>query len=89
MVTQMLEGPDARAEVKRLNRESFALLDEMLAARKAAGLTRAQLAERIGTKGTTVAGLENALASGKHSPSLDMLRKYAAALGKRIETHIV
>ncbi|WP_205755309.1 hypothetical protein [Azotobacter chroococcum] len=33
--------------------------------------------------------LENALASGKHSPSLDTLRKYAAALGKRVEVHLV
>ncbi|NDH82493.1 MAG: transcriptional regulator, partial [Burkholderiaceae bacterium] len=35
------------------------------------------------------ARLESALASGKHSPSLNTLRKYAAALGKRIELHLV
>lgn len=89
MVSKMLEDPEVRAEYERLNREEFALLDEMLAARRAAGLTQAQLAERMGTKGPAVARLENALASGKHSPSLDTLRKYAAALGKRVEVHIV
>lgn len=84
-----LADPQVQAEYERLNREEFALLDEMLAARRAAGLTQAQVAERMGTKAPAVARLENALASGKHSPSLDTLRKYAAALGKRIEVHLV
>lgn len=84
-----LADPETRAEYERLNREEYALLDEMLAARRAAGLTQAQLAERMGTKAPAVTRLENALASGKHSPSLDTLRKYAAALGKRVEVHIV
>ncbi|MFB8828334.1 transcriptional regulator, XRE family [Azotobacter beijerinckii] len=84
-----LADPEVRAEYERLNREEFALLDEMLAARREAGLTQAQVAERMGTKAPAVARLENALASGKHSPSLDTLRKYAAALGKRVEVHLV
>ncbi|MFC0710219.1 helix-turn-helix domain-containing protein [Azorhizophilus paspali] len=84
-----LADPEVRAEYERLNREGFALLDEMLAARREAGLTQAQVAERMGTKAPAVARLENALASGKHSPSLDTLRKYAAALGKRVEVHLV
>ncbi len=89
MVAKMLEDPEVRAEYERLNREEFALLDEMLAARREAGLTQAQVAERMGTKAPAVARLENALASGRHSPSLDTLRKYAAALGKRVEVHFV
>lgn len=84
-----LADPEVRAEYERLNREEFAILDEMLTARRAAGLTQAQVAERMGTKAPAVARLENALASGKHSPSLDTLRKYAAALGKRVEVHFV
>lgn len=87
--TKMLENPAVRAEVERLNREEFAILDEMLAARKSAGLSQAQVAERMGTKAPAVARLESALASGKHSPSIDTLRKYAAALGKRVEVHLV
>jgi DNA-binding XRE family transcriptional regulator len=84
-----LADPEVRAEYDRLNREEFAILDEMLAARRAAGLTQAQVAERMGTKAPAVARLENALASGKHSPSLNTLRKYAAALGKKVEVHFV
>ena len=84
-----LQSAEVRAEYERLNREEFALLDEMLAARRAAGLTQAQVAELMGTKASAVARLESALASGKHSPSLDTLRKYAAALGKRVEVRFV
>jgi transcriptional regulator with XRE-family HTH domain len=36
-----------------------------------------------------VARLESALASGKHSPSIETLRKYAKALGKQLEVHLV
>ncbi len=89
MVAKMLQNPAVRAEYERLNREEFAILDEMLAARRAAGLTQAQVAERMGTKAPAVARLESALASGKHSPSIDTLRKYAKALGKRVEVHLV
>ena len=73
------------AELVRANE----LLESDIAARKAAGLTQAQIAERMGTKAPAVARLESSLASGKHSPSLDTLRKYAAAVGKRLEVHLV
>lgn len=89
MVAKMLENPAVRAEHERLNREEFAILNEILAARRAAGLSQAQVAERMGTKAPAIARLESALASGKHSPSLNTLRKYAAALSKRIEVHLV
>lgn len=89
MVAKMMERPAVRAEHERLNREDFAVLDEILAARREAGLTQAQIAERMGTKAPAIARLESALASGKHSPSLSTLRKYAAALGKRVEVHLV
>ncbi|MGO8755297.1 MAG: helix-turn-helix domain-containing protein [Gallionellaceae bacterium] len=89
MVAKMLTDPAVRAEHDRLNREEFAILDEILAARCKAGLSQAQIAERMGTKAPAIARLESALATGKHSPSLSTLRKYAAALGKRVEVHLV
>ncbi|WP_423382288.1 helix-turn-helix domain-containing protein [Burkholderia sp. LMG 32019] len=79
-----LADPDVRAEYDRLNREEFALLDVMLAARHAAGLSQADVAERMGTQAPAVTRLERALATGKHSPSIDTLRKYAAACGKKL-----
>lgn len=84
-----LARPEVRNEYDRLNREEFSLLDEMLSARRAAGLSQAQIAERMGTKAPAVARLERALATGEHSPSIVTLRKYAAALGKRVEVHFV
>ncbi|MDP1557655.1 MAG: helix-turn-helix transcriptional regulator [Nitrosomonas sp.] len=86
---EMMKRPGVRAEVERLEREEMPILDEILAARKAAGLTQAQVAERMGSTAPAVSRLEDALVTGKHSPSLATLRKYAAALGKRIEVHLV
>ena len=86
---EMMKKPGVLAEVERLEREEMPILDEILAARKAAGLTQAQVAERMGSTAPAVSRLEDALVTGKHSPSLATLRKYAAALGKRIEVHLV
>ncbi len=82
-VNVMLKNAAVKAEVQRLNKEEFAILDEILKARKAAGLSQAEVARRMGTQAPAVARLESSLASGKHSPSLSTLRKYAAALGKK------
>ncbi|MBN3830494.1 MULTISPECIES: helix-turn-helix transcriptional regulator [Burkholderia] len=79
-----LTDPEVRAEYERLNREEFALLDAMLAARREAGLSQADVAERMGTKAPAITRLERALATGQHSPSIDTLRKYAAACGKKL-----
>jgi len=89
MVSKMLKNPAVKAEVEKLNREEFAILDEILTARKEAGLSQAQIAKRMGTQAPAIARLESSLATGKHSPSLSTLRKYAAALGKRVELHLV
>lgn len=37
--TRALKNPEVRAEYERLNREEFAILDEILAARRKTGLT--------------------------------------------------
>ena len=89
LVKRMIKKPGVRAAVDELNRTEFAILDEILAARKAAGLTQAQIAKRMGTQTPAIARLESALATGKHSPSLNTLRRYAEALGKRVEVHLV
>jgi DNA-binding XRE family transcriptional regulator len=89
LIYKMLADSEVGIEYERLEREEFQLLDEILNARRGAGLTQAQVAERMGTKASAVARLESALISGKHSPSIDTLRKYAAAVGKKIEVHLV
>ena len=89
MVSKMLKNSAVKDELNNLNQGEFAILDEILSARKAAGLSQAQVAKRMGTQAPAIARLESALATGKHSPSLSTLRKYAAALGKRVELHLV
>ncbi len=49
MVNKMVKDPAVKAEVKKFNREEFAILDQILVARKEAGLTQAQVAKRMGT----------------------------------------
>jgi transcriptional regulator with XRE-family HTH domain len=65
------------------------MLDTILKARTEAGLTQAQVAERMGTKAPAVARLEDALVTGKHSPTLATLQKYAEALDKKLEVRFV
>ena len=89
LIKKMMKKPAVRAEYERIEREEMPMLDAILNARAEAGLTQAQVAERMGTKAPAVARLENALVTGKHSPSLATLQKYAAALGKRLEVRFV
>ena len=84
VVKKLMHRPGVRAEVERLEREEFALLDALLKARQEAGLTQAEVAERMGTQAPSVARLERALATGKHSPSVATLRRYVKACGKRL-----
>jgi transcriptional regulator with XRE-family HTH domain len=69
--------------------EQFTLFDTLLKARYEAGLTQADVAERMGTKTSAIARLEAGGGRQKHSPSLTTLRKYAAAVGCRIEIKLV
>ncbi len=84
LVSKLMRRPGVRQEVEKIEREEGALLDLLLKARHEAGLTQAQVAERMGTQPPAVARLERALATGKHSPSLATLRKYAEACGKEL-----
>jgi transcriptional regulator with XRE-family HTH domain len=81
-----VERTDVKAEYDRLD-EEFQFLDEFLKARAAAGVTQAEVAERIGTTQSAVARLESG--RGKHSPSIATLQKYARALGCRLELRLV
>jgi transcriptional regulator with XRE-family HTH domain len=83
-----LEDVAVRSEFDALEPE-FSLLKDMLKARKMAGLSQAEVAERMGTKAPSVTRLESSLTSGKHSPSLETLRKYAEAVNCKLEVHLV
>lgn len=84
MVKALLRRPGVKAEVERIEHEEGALLDALLKARHKAGLTQADVAAKMGTQAPAVARLERSLATGKHSPSIATLRKYADACGKKL-----
>jgi ribosome-binding protein aMBF1 (putative translation factor) len=83
-----LSKSKVKAEYDALEPE-FTLLCEILLARQKAGLSQAQIAERMGTKPPSVTRLESSLSSGKHSPSLDTIKKYAKALDCHLEIKLV
>lgn len=66
--------------------EEYKLTREMLAARSKFGLTQEAVAELMGTTKSAVSRLE---AAGKHAPSLTTLKKYAWAVGCRLEIKLV
>ena len=67
----------------------FSLLRELLKARQKAGISQAEIAKLMGTKAPAITRLESSLSSGKHSPSISTLKKYANALGCQLEIKLV
>lgn len=67
-------------------KEEYTLIREMLGARSRFGLTQEAVAELMGTTKSAVSRLESA---GKHVPSLTTLKKYAQAVGCRLEIKLV
>lgn len=80
-----LSNPVVRAEFDRIEREEMPMLDAILKARKEAKLTQEQVAKRMGVSTPVGSRLESALISGKHSPSIATLKRYAEAMGKRLD----
>ncbi|WP_207003398.1 helix-turn-helix domain-containing protein [Trinickia mobilis] len=80
---RMLVNPAVKEAYDALDDE-YSALRAILSARREAGLTQAQIAERMGTTASAVSRLEASLTSEKHSPSFATLRKYAAACGKKL-----
>ena len=83
-----LRNPDFRKAWEPLEDE-FTALDALLAARRQACLTQEQVAARMGVSQPSLARVEASLGSHRHSPSLEMLRKYAAAVNCKFEFRLV
>jgi ribosome-binding protein aMBF1 (putative translation factor) len=61
------------------------LVSDLVAARTAAGMTQEQVALRMWTAKSAVSRLE----SGRYArPTLDMIQKYALAVGARVEIRV-
>jgi predicted transcriptional regulator len=76
--TRLLADPQTRDEYDALATE-FAIARELITALTRAGLSQADVAERMGTSQSTIARLE----SGRTLPSLRTLERYASATGNR------
>lgn len=83
----------ARARVRKGFDEAYDALEleykvvaQLLKARTRAGLTQDAVAERMGTTKSAVSRLEG---SGKHTPSLATLQKYAQAVGCDLQVRLV
>ena len=79
LIKKLIKRPGVKVEVERIEHEEAMLLDTLLKARHDAGLTQAQVAERMGTQAPAEVRLERSHATGKHSPSIATLRKYVKA----------
>jgi DNA-binding XRE family transcriptional regulator len=69
--------------------EEYSALTALLDARKLAGLTQDELAQRMGTTKSAISRLEASLRDERHSPSFATLKKYANACGKRLVVQLV
>jgi len=79
---KQLKDPKFKAAYDALD-EEFALIHELLKARSSAKLTQAEVARRMGTSQSAVARME----SGR-APSLTSLKKYARAVGRKVEIRL-
>jgi len=88
MVEDWKRDPEFKAAYDDLETE-YNLLRKLLEARRRAGLSQAEVAGRMGTKPPAVTRLETALSGARHSPTIATLKKYAKAVGCKLEISLV
>ena len=64
----------------------YQILDQLLSARKRAGLTQEAVAKRMETTKSAISRLERTVA---HAPSVKTLRRYANAVGCDVQVKLV
>lgn len=83
IAARLLENPAVKKEYDRLGPQ-FEIATELVRARIRAGLSRSEVAERMGTSQSAVARLE----SGQTLPSTKTLLRFADATGSKIELRL-
>ena len=76
---RLMTSPEFAREYERVDAD-YSVIEALITARTDARLSQTELAERLGTTQSAVARLE----SGRISPSLATLRRYAEATGNRL-----
>ena len=77
---EQLKDPEFRAEYEALEPE-FAIMQAMIDARKATGMTQKQLADATGINQADISKLER----GNANPSLRTLQRLASGMGMRLK----
>ena len=78
-LAQQMENPEFAAEYEALEAQ-YAFARQVIAARIEAGISQAELAQRVGTSQANISKIEH----GTLNPTFDMARRIAAGLGKRL-----
>jgi DNA-binding XRE family transcriptional regulator len=81
---EILADPTVKAEYDAIETE-FNLAKNIIALRKASGLSQRDFADRVGIKQPQLARIE----SGKQMPKLETLIKLASGAGYALEVHFV
>ncbi|MEO5371822.1 MAG: helix-turn-helix domain-containing protein [Magnetococcus sp. DMHC-1] len=81
---EWMKNPDFREEYEKMAPE-FTIAKALIGARAQAGLSQAEVAERMGTTQSVVARLEG----GKSMPSVKTIFRYAQATGMKPEIRLV
>ena len=84
---EQMRDPEFAKEYAASEQE-FELLKEVIDLRMKQNLSQKDIADRMGAPRSVVCRLENGLVSGR-TPSLAMLKRYAEALGKKVELRLV
>lgn len=80
---ELMANEEFRIEYEKL-KPRYAVISQIIEARKEQNLTQAELAKRVGTQKSNISRLE----SGNYNPSLDFLIKVVHCLGKDLEIQI-
>ncbi len=85
---EILSNPAVSANYEELE-EEFQLIKEMLRARQKTGYSQAKIAKAMKTTTSAVSRLESIHVNEKPSPSLATIKKYAHAMGYKLQIKFV
>lgn len=82
--TRLMTSPDFADAYAKADAD-YAVIEALIQARTNASLSQAELAARLGTTQSAIARLE----SGRVSPSLSTLRRFAEATGTQLRVSLI
>lgn len=78
-------GEDSVLVEMHRSKVAKAIVDELITERKRQGLTQQDIADRTGMKAPNITRIE----SCKYTPTLEVLERYAMAVGKQLKFDLV